>query len=273
MAVCIANKPGSNLMHEIKVVTKGVMYMIEFFVEFGGFKLPSKEKIIIPETSQETQKRFQKLKWGNVWDKMRSKKEGDFIWSLWHKVVAVNSWRVRFIDEIDDKCLMCALDIPETIAHRFWDCKFARRAWDYAIGIINSMKAHPNQKGPWKAFHWHHGIFGKKIPASFSNYSRIWLLLRGITLWTIWIERNDLTFNKTRWDASRVEQTIWRGLLDYARIAWRKALEDSKTEATYDDVLAKFHATWGNNNLLYCKSNSEIMWNNQAPHVGLVDHA
>lgn len=273
MAVCIAKEHGKSLIHEIKVVTKGVLYMIEFFVEFGGFESLSEEKIVPLEMSQESPKRFHKFKWGTVWDKMRSKKEGDFIWSLWQKVVAINSWRVRFIAEIDDKCLMCALNIPETIAHRFWDCKCARRAWDYAIGIINSMKAHPNQNGPWKAFHWHHGIFGKKVPPSFSKYSEIWLLLRGITLWTIWIERNDLNLNNTTWDASRVEQTIWNGLLDYARIAWRKALNDSKTKAIGDDVLTKFHTIWGSNNLLYYRSNSELMWNNQAPCVGLVDHA
>lgn len=38
---------------------------------------------------------------------------------------------------IDDKCQMCMLDIPKTIAHGFWDCRMARRAWDYCIGIIN----------------------------------------------------------------------------------------------------------------------------------------
>ena len=76
----------------------------------------------------------------------------------------------------------------------------------------------------WRAFHWHHGIFGKSIMATLSKYSTIWLLLRGITLWTIWIERNDLTFNNySRWDASKVKQTILQGLLDYARITWEKS--------------------------------------------------
>lgn len=52
------------------------------------------------------------------------------------------------------------------------------------------------------------------------------------------------------WDASKVKQMIWQGPLDYARIAWEKALKDSTREAIYDDALAKFDATWGGISLL-----------------------
>lgn len=44
-----------------------------------------------------------KLKWGNVWDEMRSNKKGAFIWLLWYKAIVMNSWRVRFNTDIDDK--------------------------------------------------------------------------------------------------------------------------------------------------------------------------
>jgi hypothetical protein len=53
------------------------------------------------------------------------------------------------------------------------------------------------------------------------------------------------------WDASKVKQMIWQGLLVYTRIAWAKTPKVSKREAIYDDVLAKFDTTWGDNNLLY----------------------
>lgn len=102
------------------------------------------------------------LNGGNVWDKTHSRKEGAFIWSIWHKAIAVNSWRDRFIKDIDGNCLMCMLDIVETIVHRFWGHKIVRRAWDYSIGIINIMKAKPWQKGPWRPLDWQHGIFGEK---------------------------------------------------------------------------------------------------------------
>lgn len=32
-----------------------------------------------------------KLKWQHVWLKRRSKKEVGFLWSLWHKALAVNT--------------------------------------------------------------------------------------------------------------------------------------------------------------------------------------
>ena len=41
------------------------------------------------------------------------------MWSLWHKAVALNSWRARLIVDVEDKYHMCARDIPKTIAHKF----------------------------------------------------------------------------------------------------------------------------------------------------------
>ena len=88
------------------------------------------------------------------------------------------------------------------------------------------MMAKGDQRGPWKELDWHHGLFEKKIPSSLSKVSRIWLLLRGITLWSM---RNDLTFNNDiKWDMNKMQGNIWLGLLDYA---WGKALKDSKKVA------------------------------------------
>lgn len=54
---------------------------------------------------------------------------------------------------------------------------------------------------------------GKKIPASLCKYSKIWLLLRGLTmLLTISIERNGLTFNNTRLDARKVKPMFGKAL-------------------------------------------------------------
>ena len=41
-------------------------------------------------------------------------------------------------------------DILEIIAHKFWDYKMARGAWDLSIGIINRMKASNNQMRCWR---------------------------------------------------------------------------------------------------------------------------
>lgn len=52
-----------------------------------------------------------KLKGENMWDKMRSKREGEFA-------------------EVDDKCLVYAHHVLESIAHIFWDCRMVGRAWE-----------------------------------------------------------------------------------------------------------------------------------------------
>ena len=36
-----------------------------------------------------------RLYWSHVWDSHRAGKEAAFIWSIWHKAVAVNEWRAR----------------------------------------------------------------------------------------------------------------------------------------------------------------------------------
>jgi hypothetical protein len=38
-------------------------------------------------------------------------------------------------------------------------------------------------------------FFGEKIPKKFAKKIKIWHLLCGIALWTMWIERNDCVFN------------------------------------------------------------------------------
>lgn len=62
------------------------------------------------------------------------------------------------------------------------------------------------------------------------------------------------------------------GLPNYARIAWEKALKDSKREAIYDHVLAKFDVVWFGNGLIYHRSNDNVVWHIRVPNVGLVSH-
>ena len=82
-----------------------------------------------------------------------------------------------------------------------------------------------------------------------------------------------LSSKNTRWDASKVKVMFWQGLLDYARIAWEKTLNDSKRETTSDDVIAKFDAIWGGNDLLYHRWHCETTRNNWTPNVGLANHS
>ena len=159
-----------------------------------------------------------KLKLRNVWDITRSRKEGGYVWSIWHKAVAINAWRARFIQDIKNEYHLWMVDTTKTIAHRFRDCRFAKRAWDFSVGILNTMITQLGQKGPWRPLDWQHKNVGKKILTSFSKTFRVWLLLTSITLWTIWIKRNDFTFNNTRWDVEGHKKSYGKTFLNTLKL-------------------------------------------------------
>lgn len=48
-----------------------------------------------------------KFSWNNTWDAERVSKEGRLIWQLWHKAVAVNTWRSKIANSIDITCPVC----------------------------------------------------------------------------------------------------------------------------------------------------------------------
>ena len=93
------------------------------------------------------------------------------------------------------------------------------KACDFAISIIHTPKVDPGHKQPWRPLDWQYKIFEKKILASMSKLCKIWLFLKGVMLWTFWVEINDPTLNNNRWDILKSHQIIWQGLLEYARIA------------------------------------------------------
>ena len=47
-----------------------------------------------------------------------------------------------------------------------------------------------------------------------------WILLQGITIWFLWIARNDTVFNHDAWPDQKVEKSIWNALVNYGTAAW-----------------------------------------------------
>jgi hypothetical protein len=64
---------------------------------------------------------------------------------------------------------------------------------------------------------------GKRPLRSCQNI-KIWHLLCGITLWTIWIECNDRVSNQKQWHESKVKHLIWDDLIMYAKVAWERVV-------------------------------------------------
>ena len=91
---------------------------------------------------------------------------------------------------------------------------------------------------------------------------KVWNLLRGITLWTMWIERNDKVFNHEQWYESKVKQRIWDDLIIYTKAVWKRVLEQIKiSNFTVVTMLQGFDRTWGARGVLCRRRNLHIEWN------------
>ena len=91
---------------------------------------------------------------------------------------------------------------------------------------------------------------------------KIWHLLRGITLWTIWIERNDRVFNQEQWHVSRVMHHIWDELIMYAKAACNRVVTLIKfSKFSVEALLQDFDKTWGTMNVLCGCHNLHVEWN------------
>ena len=54
--------------------------------------------------------------WSQVWDPLRTGKEAVFLWSIWHKAVAVNEWRARIAPaSISKQCIFCLPNTTESV--------------------------------------------------------------------------------------------------------------------------------------------------------------
>jgi len=73
--------------------------------------------------------------------------------------------------------------------------------------------------------HWKQCVFVAKSPRQVQHVENIWSLLKGITLWTFYIERNDLVFNNERWNVFKIHKVIWDALLDYGKATWNKCMK------------------------------------------------
>ncbi len=80
-------------------------------------------------------------------------------------------------------------------------------------------------------------LFNKKLPSKFTKFYLLWSLIRGVTLWSIWLERNDLNFNGARWPHNKLKKVMWDGLLNYSRLEWQHTLQKIKRKLTNEASL------------------------------------
>jgi hypothetical protein len=75
---------------------------------------------------------------------------------------------------------------------------------------------------------------------------RFWSMLRGVTLWTLWIARNDKVFHRINWPRAKIEFVIRQGLVDYGRGDWAKTVAlITKDPSASAKALTRFDEAWG----------------------------
>lgn len=71
--------------------------------------------------------------------------------------------------------------------------------------------------------------FSDYIPRKFNPVKRVWMELRTVVMWTLWIERNDKVFNNCAWTNEKLFQTVWTDIIDYGRVEWDRVRIKKKT--------------------------------------------
>lgn len=201
--------------------------------------------------------------WRNTWHKKRSQKDGAFIWSLHRKAIAGNVWRSKVCATIDTSCPFCSRS-PESIMHRFWH--IATEPLAYGPGARHCFTSCSGNPLPQR-----HCLFTKNLPKRFGKFKIIWTLLRGVTLWELWLERNAMVFNTDDWSFTQVSTRIWQCLQDHGKIEGnplKQMLPDDG--AAPDFCFEHFDTTWGSNCVLCTRMNNSIRWHHNSIRHGSI---
>ena len=183
------------------------------------------------------------------------------MWSVWHQAVATNTWRKRFSGG-NMRCVCCNSNSDDTYTHRFYECRQARLAWSFGFSVINRLQRAPRSYLPFSALSFEQCIFAKDVRFRLNSVKKIWFYLREIVLWSIWLARNDVTFNKVFWSEPRFQQHIWEQLLDYSRLECSKTLKKYNTALPEQraNILRSFDSVWTRRNVMCSRTDLKVRW-------------
>lgn len=86
--------------------------------------------------------------WNAVWITGRPRKEAAFLWSFYHRAIAVNQWRHVAHATTSELCSCCEQGVPESLIHGFFECVAARDAWTFATTILYRLLDIPKDTMP-----------------------------------------------------------------------------------------------------------------------------
>jgi len=189
-----------------------------------------------------------------------------WMWSVFHSVVAVHTWRAWINTSIDTRCNCCDLGTEESPYHRFYACPRAMEVWDYSQSIIYHIKDVQLINGPHVQLSFLQCVSGLSIPCRFQEIKSLWTLLHGSSLWVIWIAKNSVVFSQDWWPLELIQKVIWEAFLDAGRKAQLKAqLGAHQRLQAFDTIWAKIDGLWLKSLILAHRQGASIVWNKRAP--------
>ncbi|KAG0614657.1 hypothetical protein M758_6G193600 [Ceratodon purpureus] len=122
---------------------------------------------------------------------------------------------------------------------------------------------------PWPMLLWDQCILGVALPVHFEEFSKVWSLIRGVVLWTSWLQRNQALFHNSRWPPDVLERTVWDAIIDLApmaneRVEWAQHNLPQNAPSAQRD----FESVWHHRGVFFTATDSGIHWNYQRPLTG-----
>ena len=158
------------------------------------------------------------------------------------------------MEGLNHPCLeytFCFLDTSGSVQHKFWGCIQARCTWWWVIFIMHELFW--VRTGKYVDFNWKQALVRERISKRFAKKIKIWHLLWGIGLWTIWTQRNGRAFNHEQWLESKMKHLIWDDLIMYVKATWARVVKFVKISTYLVKALLKgFDQTWSYKNI-HCR--------------------
>ena len=151
-------------------------------------------------------------------------------------------------------------------------CPRAQHIWKYALTILYLSQAIQPVQGRWAMFTWQQCVMGSRIPRKFREASGLWSLIRGSTIWLIWIDRNAICFQRDLWATQKLETMLWDAVIDHGRTAWLRTqslIEQYPNEG--GKFLDQFRSVWCQSDFFGRLEIDHMRWRHHRPHLGAFD--
>jgi hypothetical protein len=103
------------------------------------------------------------------------------------------------------------------------------------------------KKNPLSAWQW---LFNEKVPNNFTKFSDLWSVLPSVTIWSIWVVRNNTVF--TLWKLSNIspcknttfKKCSWKKPKSFTILQLYKLISSFNTSQNI--IFPKFGSWWSN---------------------------